>query len=731
MPRYIGQRIKRIEDPKVLLGTAKYVDDLEFPGTLYLAILRSPVAHARLLKVDYSDALKMPGVVSVITGLNIAVENRPRNFPMAKDEILYVGHPIAAVVAEDRYKAFDALERIQFDYEPLPAVVDPEDALKDEVKAVEGMSNIGYRKTYRAGNPEDALSRSDVVIETKLEISRVYPAAMEPRGLLSVYQGGRLTVYASTQAPHFMRRFLKNAFGNLVSDIRVVQADVGGAFGSKMFPYPEDYITVYASIMLRRPVKWVNTRRDDLMSTYHSRGQIHRLRAGFTRDGEWRALIDDLVIDLGAATHGYYLADITATLISGPYKVRDILVEVYGVRTNKTPLDQYRGAGRPEAAFVYERIMDIAADELGMDPVEIRRRNLITQLPYTNPFGHHYDSGNYIKLLSFAEQYYRDFEKRAEELRKQGRRVGVGLSFYIEQNNFGPWESASVRVKSDGKVLVIIGAAPHGQGDATAIAQIVADELGIDIDQVEVSWGDTELIGEGFGTYGSRTLTLAGNAALLAARGLKERLRVLGAQLMGVNVEEVDYRDGRVVHLRSGKSMSIQEIANAVTSNVGGTWGYRAEPKLEETAYFGLKDYTYPYGSHVALVEVTEEGLVKVLDYVAIDDIGFVVNPMLAEGQVIGGVIQGFGEVVLEEVKYDESGNLLTQSFGEYWLPSAMESFKVKWIYLEDGKSDAPIPSKGIAEGPLIGVLPALTRAIERAVNKRITKIPVDVKLLI
>ncbi|MGC8542883.1 MAG: glyceraldehyde dehydrogenase subunit alpha, partial [Vulcanisaeta sp.] len=663
MPRYIGQRIKRIEDPKVLLGTAKYVDDLEFPGTLYLAILRSPVAHARLLKVDYSDALKMPGVVSVITGLNIAVENRPRNFPMAKDEILYVGHPIAAVVAEDRYKAFDALERIQFDYEPLPAVVDPEDALKDEVKAVEGMSNIGYRKTYRAGNPEDALSRSDVVIETKLEISRVYPAAMEPRGLLSVYQGGRLTVYASTQAPHFMRRFLKNAFGNLVSDIRVVQADVGGAFGSKMFPYPEDYITVYASIMLRRPVKWVNTRRDDLMSTYHSRGQIHRLRAGFTRDGEWRALIDDLVIDLGAATHGYYLADITATLISGPYKVRDILVEVYGVRTNKTPLDQYRGAGRPEAAFVYERIMDIAADELGMDPVEIRRRNLITQLPYTNPFGHHYDSGNYIKLLSFAEQYYRDFEKRAEELRKQGRRVGVGLSFYIEQNNFGPWESASVRVKSDGKVLVIIGAAPHGQGDATAIAQIVADELGIDIDQVEVSWGDTELIGEGFGTYGSRTLTLAGNAALLAARGLKERLRVLGAQLMGVNVEEVDYRDGRVVHLRSGKSMSIQEIASAVTSNVGGTWGYRAEPKLEETAYFGLKDYTYPYGSHVALVEVTEEGLVKVLDYVAIDDIGFVVNPMLAEGQVIGGVIQGFGEVVLEEVKYDESGNLLTQSF--------------------------------------------------------------------
>lgn len=284
MSHYVGTRVKRIEDPKFITGSARYVDDIAYPGTLYMAILRSTVPHAKLLKIDYEDALKIPGVVGVITGLNIEVENRPRNFPMAKDEILYVGQPIAAVIAEDRYKAYDALDYIQVDYEPLPAVVDPEEAAKDKVKAVEDTSNIGYRWTYKAGNPEEELAKSDVVIETKLEIGRVYPAAMEPRGgLLSVYQEGRLTVYASTQAPHYMRKFLLDAFENYVSDIRVVQADTGGAFGSKMFPYPEDYIVTYASIIHRRPVKWVATRREDLLSTYTVGPRFIRLGLGLRK----------------------------------------------------------------------------------------------------------------------------------------------------------------------------------------------------------------------------------------------------------------------------------------------------------------------------------------------------------------------------------------------------------------------------------------------------------------
>jgi carbon-monoxide dehydrogenase large subunit len=722
---YVGKRIKRKEDLKLITGTGRYVDDIELPGMLYVAILRSTVSHARLKKVNVEDVLKVNGVVKVITGLNLKVENRPKNFPMASDEILYVGQPIAAVIANDRYTAYDALEYISYDYEDLPAVVDPEEALKDEIKAVEGRSNIAYTRTYKGGNPEQVYEQSEVKIEEKIEISRVYPSAMEPRGLVVDYQMDRITVYASTQSPHYMRSYLLSAFSDNVKDIRVVQADVGGAFGSKLFPYPEDYIAVYSSLITRRPVKLVLTRREDMQSTYHARGQIHNVKLGASKDGKVNVVIDDIIIDLGAAWHGTYLADIAGTLITGPYDIKNALVNIKGVLTNKTPLDQYRGAGRPEAAFVYERMMDILADELKMDPIEIRKKNVITQTPYKNPFGLTYDSGNYLNLLNKAESYYREMEKIAEDLRRQGRRVGVGLSFYIEQNNFGPWESASVRLLADGSVEVIIGAAPHGQGTATGIAQIVADELEIDIEKVNVVWGDTDKISNAFGTYGSRSLTLAGNAALLAARRLKENVIKLAAAFMKSDVEELQYKGGKVVNPKTGKEMSLAEIARKATANLGGVWRYKAEPTLEATGTFGLNNYTFPYGSHIAMVEVDETGRVKVLDYVAIDDIGLVVNPMLAEGQVHGGVIQGFGESLLEEIVYDKSGNLITSSFAEYLIPSSVESFNIKWYYSEEGKSEAPLPAKGIGEGATIGAPPAIIRAVERAVGKRLTRLPI------
>jgi carbon-monoxide dehydrogenase large subunit len=722
---YVGKRIKRKEDLKLITGTGRYVDDIELPGMLYVAILRSTVSHARLKKVNVEDVLKVNGVVKVITGLNLKVENRPKNFPMASDEILYVGQPIAAVIANDRYTAYDALEYISYDYEDLPAVVDPEEALKDEIKAVEGRSNIAYTRTYKEGNPEQVYEQSEVKIEEKIEISRVYPSAMEPRGLVVDYQMDRITVYASTQSPHYMRSYLLSAFSDNVKDIRVVQADVGGAFGSKLFPYPEDYIAVYSSLITRRPVKLVLTRREDMQSTYHARGQIHNVKLGASKDGKVNVVIDDIIIDLGAAWHGTYLADIAGTLITGPYDIKNALVNIKGVLTNKTPLDQYRGAGRPEAAFVYERMMDILADELKMDPIEIRKKNVITQTPYKNPFGLTYDSGNYLNLLNKAESYYREMEKIAEDLRRQGRRVGVGLSFYIEQNNFGPWESASVRLLADGSVEVIIGAAPHGQGTATGIAQIVADELEIDIEKVNVVWGDTDKISNAFGTYGSRSLTLAGNAALLAARRLKENVIKLAAAFMKSDVEELQYKGGKVVNPKTGKEMSLAEIARKATANLGGVWRYKAEPTLEATGTFGLNNYTFPYGSHIAMVEVDETGRVKVLDYVAIDDIGLVVNPMLAEGQVHGGVIQGFGESLLEEIVYDKSGNLITSSFAEYLIPSSVESFNIKWYYSEEGKSEAPLPAKGIGEGATIGAPPAIIRAVERAVGKRLTRLPI------
>ncbi|MEW9491262.1 MAG: glyceraldehyde dehydrogenase subunit alpha [Candidatus Aramenus sulfurataquae] len=724
MSRYIGKRVKRKEDPKLITGQGRYVDDIEFPGTLYLAIVRSPVAHATLKKVDVSDALKLSGVVGVITGLNLRVENRPSNFPMAKTELLYVGQPVAAVVAKDRYTAYDAAELVQMDYDSLPAVTNPEEALKDDVKAVEVKSNVAYRKTYSSGNPEKAISEADVSFEEKLVISRVYPAAMEPRGVLSVYQQGFLTVYSSTQSPHYMRRYLLDAFADKIKDIRVIQPDVGGAFGSKLFPYPEDYITVYASLLYERPVKWIATRSEDIRQTYHARGQIHKVKVGAKRDGTLTGIIDDLIIDLGAASHGTYLADIAAQMLPGPYSIRDIKVEVYGVYTNKTPLDQYRGAGRPEATFVIERIMSILADELKMDEIELRKKNLIKSTPYVNPFGVKYDNGDYASLLNKAEQVYREMERKAEKLRSEGRKVGVGFSFYLEMNNFGPWESASVRVRGDGRVLVIIGAAPHGQGTGTGIVQIVADELGVDIDDVDVIWGDTSTIGEGYGTYGSRSLTLAGNAALLASRKVKEKAIRLAAQFLKSDPQELEYKDGKVVNPKTGKSMTLKEIAAKSMSVLGGVWRYKEEPGLEGTAYFGLDNLTYPYGSHVALVEVDDTGFVKILDYYAIDDIGLVVNPMLAEGQVMGGVIQGFGETVLEEVIHDKEGNLLTGTFGDYMIPTAVEAFNIKWEYMEKGKSDAPLPAKGIGEGATIGTPPSVLRAMEKAVGKRLTKLP-------
>ncbi|QIW25253.1 xanthine dehydrogenase family protein molybdopterin-binding subunit [Sulfolobus sp. S-194] len=727
---YVGQRVKRKEDLKLITGTGRYVDDIEIPGNLYIAILRSSVPHAKLKKIEYSDALKLNGVYGVITGLTIPVENRPRNFPMAKDEILYMGQPIAAVLAKDRYVAVDALDYISYDYEELPAIIDPEEAINSKVKAIENYDNVIYKKIYSGGNAEEAYEKSDVKIEEKLVISRVYAAPMEPRGLVVDYQQDRLTVYASTQSPHYMRSFLLSAFGDKVNDIRVIQADVGGAFGSKLFPYPEDYIAVFAALIYKRPVKLINSRRDDIFSTYHSRGQIHKVKVGTSKDGKINSILDDLIIDLGAGWHGTYLADIPATLITGPYDIKNAKVNVFGVLTNKTPLDQYRGAGRPEAAFVYERIMDIVADELKIDPIELRRKNLIQSTPYKNVMGLTYDSGDYNALLTKAESYYRELEQRAEELRKQGKRVGVGLSFYIEQNNFGPWESASVRLLSNGKVEVVIGAAPHGQGTATGIAQIVADELGISIDDVEVTWGDTDKISNAFGTYGSRSLTLAGNAALLASRKLKENIMRLAAQFMKSDVEELQYKDGKVFNPKTGKSITLKELARKVTSNLGGVWRYKAEPTLEATASFGFDNYTFPYGSHIAMVEVTEEGVVKVLDYVAIDDIGVVVNPMLAEGQVHGGVIQGFGETVLEQIVYDNNGNLLTSTFADYLIPSALESFNMKWLYMEIGKSSAPLPAKGIGEGATIGAPPALIRAIERAIGKRLTTLPVRMEEL-
>lgn len=730
---YTGRPVMRKEDPKLITGRGRFVDDLTFPGMLYMNILRSHVAHAKIKKVDVSSVKRVPAVADVITGLTLDVPDRAKNFPMALDEALYVGHPVAAILTRDRYRGEDLLEEVSVDYDTLSAVVDPDEAFQDRVRALEGRSNIGYKNSYRSGDAEAALMHAKVVLEERFEMARVYPAPMETRGLVCVPEPGRLTVYASTQSAHFMRKYLLDALSSYVPDIRVVQVDVGGAFGAKLIPYAEEYLAAYAAIRTGRPVKWVAERREDMLGMYHGRGMYFEGKFGAQADGTLVGIRGKVVLDLGAARHGFYLADIASTLITGLYRLTDVHVDAYGVYTNKTPIEQYRGAGRPEAAFFIERMVDHLADELGLDPVEIRRKNLIRKLPYTNPFGLKYDSGDYESLLNRAEHHYREFERRAAELRTRGVKAGAGLSFYLEQNNFGPWESASVRVKWDGTVLVAVGSGPSGQGTVTSVAQLVADELQVDIEKVDVVFGDTDVVAEGFGSYGSRTMTLAGNAAIIASRRVKEKALRLASEFMNSSVEELRYESGRVVNSRTGEALTLKELASMNMGVMGGVWSYRSEPGLEASAYFGLDNFTFPYGSHVALVTI-DEGRVKVLDYVALDDIGTVVNPMLAEGQVVGGVHQGYGEAVMEAVIYDPAGNPVTLGFGDYALPTALEAFNAKWYYQETGSispsEKQPLISKGIAEGATIGAPAALARAIEKAMGKRVSRLPVRPELL-
>jgi len=730
---YTGRPVKRKEDPKLITGRGRFVDDLAFPGMVHMSILRSHVAHAKVKKVDVSSVRGAAGVADVITGLTLNVPDRAKNFPMAHDEVLYVGHPVAVLLTKDRYRGEDLLEEVSFDYDVLPAVVDPDEALEDRVKALEGRSNIGYKNTYRSGDAEAALGRARIVLEERLEMARVYPAPMETRGLVCVPEPGRLTVYASTQSAHYMRKYLIDALSPHVKDIRVVQTDVGGAFGAKLIPYAEEYLAAHAAVRTGRPVKWVAQRREDMLGMYHGRGMYFEGKFGAHADGTLAGIHGKIVLDLGAARHGFYLADIASTLITGLYRLADVYIDAYGVYTNKTPIEQYRGAGRPEAAFFIERMVDHLADELGLDPVEMRRRNLIRKLPYTNPFGLKYDSGDYESLLNRAELHYREFERRAAELTSNGIKAGVGLSFYVEQNNFGPWESASVRVKWDGSVIVVVGSGPSGQGTVTSIAQLVADELQIDIERVEVAFGDTDVVAEGFGSYGSRTMTLAGNAAIIAARRVKEKALRLAAEFMDSSVEELRYADGRIMNSRTGETLTLKELASMNMGVMGGVWSYRNEPGLEASAYFGLDNFTFPYGSHVALVTLGD-GRVRVLDYVALDDIGTVVNPMLAEGQVVGGVHQGYGEAVMEAVVYDHAGSPVTLGFGEYALPTALEAFNARWYYQEAGSltpnEKQPLVSKGIAEGATIGAPAALARAIEKAAGKKVLRLPVGHELL-
>jgi carbon-monoxide dehydrogenase large subunit len=738
---YIGAPLRRREDPALLTGAARFLDDLRLPEMLHMAVVRSPHAHARLADVSSVRAAGMPGVVAVFAARDLPAPV-PRIgvapvFPgldtvthplLAAQVVRYAGEPVAVVVAADRYRAEDAAERVDVCYEPLPAVTDPAAALAPGAPVLHPRrtSNLVFSHTVAGGSPETAFRKAAVVLETAMVQPRLAAVPLECRGAAAAYDpgAGRLSVWLSTQAPHGARARIAAVLGLPPERVRVVAPSVGGGFGAKGFVYPEEILTAYAARRLGRPVKWVEDRLEHLTATTHGRGQQVRIRVAASADGRVTGLEADVLADLGAYCLGATAAIPPRTALAGlgAYRIRHTRYRVRGVATTKTPTGPYRGAGRPEAAYYIERMMDLLAARLGLDPAEIRRRNFIAGFPYTSPAGLVHDSGNYRALLDRALEASGYARWRAEQAARRtagGRPLGIGLSTWIEVAGGGElWESGAVRLEPDGAITVLTGSSPHGQGLETALSQIAADALGLAPERITVRHGDTQIIGSGVGTFASRSLTIGGSAVARAAAELREKILRAAARLLEAAPADLVLADGGVaVRGAPGRSTSLAEIARAGTAGAG-TSGPAADAPLETSLRHALDAPTVPSGAHVAVVEVDPDtGAVALLSYTAVDDCGRVVNPRLVEGQIHGSVAQGIAQALFEEVAYDAAGQLLTTNLFDYAIPSAADLPAVAAVSVESPSPLNPLGAKGIGESGTIGAPPAIVNAVADALG--------------
>ncbi|QKR00014.1 xanthine dehydrogenase family protein molybdopterin-binding subunit [Metallosphaera tengchongensis] len=709
--KYVGKALRRIEDPKLITGKGTFVDDIQLPGLHYVAFLRSEYPHA-IIRVKRTDG--------IFTGHDV---NPGKDFPIPSNEVTYAGQPIAAVVARDRYEAYDLLESVEVEYEQLPFETDPFQAMENKVKVYSKLeSNIFVKKEFFSGEAKKILEESPVVISGELHNQRIISTPMETIGTVAWFDGQRLNVWSSTQSAHYLRRNLAKFLG--IQNVRVIQPDVGGAFGSKIITHPEEYALSYLALKLGIPLKWIPTRREEMVSAGHGRDKWLRYKVGVKRDGTITSVVGTVVGNLGAPYQDANDDDSgnvisAARMLPGPYKISHGYVVAYGVNTNLTPTTSYRGAGRPEATYFIESILEEIATELNLDPLDVRLRNVVRpeEMPYTNPFGITYDTGNYVELLNLAKSYYEQLKNEAKSSNSC-----VGLAMYVEITAFGPWETARVYVKYDGKVTVISGTGPHGQGDPTAFAQLAAETLEIPIDWVDVRWGDTEIIEDGIGTWGSRTLSIGGSAVLMASQELKKRLTEAGAKALDADVEEVIYAEGKVTHKKTGKSVEFLDIVKSA---------YKNGISLDVTSVYTVKKPTTPYGVHMALADLDREtGMVKVRKYVALDDVGNVINPLLAEGQIHGGSLQGIGQALYEEAVIKD-GLLENGNLGDYSLATAVESPKIVWKYFTIGLSPHPTGSKGIGEAGTVVGTPAVTNAIVECLKRKFDSMPLKPERLI
>jgi carbon-monoxide dehydrogenase large subunit len=758
----IGSSIKRKEDPRLITGQAKYLDDIQLPGMLQAAILRSPYAHARIKRIDTSRAVQVPGVIGVFTGQDFkelpalpcawqagGVKNNvntPRLLEL--DKVTFTGAGVAVVVAEDRYAAEDALALIEVDYEPLKVVVDAEKATQPGAPQLHDNAPDNICMDWSCGNQEStdqALGQADVVIKQRLVNQRLIPTSIEPRGCVAQYFPAteEFTVWMTSQAPHVMRLLMTAfVFGVPETKMRVISPQVGGGFGSKIYLYPEYCLVTALAKKLGRPVKWMETRRENYVATTHGRDHITDIEVGAKRDGTITALKVKTFANLGGIL-STIAPGIPTTLygrmLSGAYRIPNIYCQVLGVYTNTGMVDAYRGAGRPEATYVVERAVDLVARELGMDPTEVRRKNFIPSdaFPY-DPVGIlaglKYDSGEYNQALNKALEIvnYRAFRREQEAASKQGRYLGLGMSSYVEICGVAPsawvglpgqgwgaglWESANVRVHLTGKVVVTTGSQSHGQGHETTMAQVVADELGIPIDDVTVQHSDTLGTPFGYGTYGSRSAAVGTIAVYNSLLRIKEKSRQLAAHLLEAASEDVVYEGGKLyVKGSPDKAKTIQEIAGAAA--LGYNLPPGMEPFLDDTAYYDPPNCTFPFGTHIAVVEIdADTGQVQLTRYVAVDDVGRVINPMIVDGQVHGGIAQGVAQALWEGATYDENGQLLTGSLMDYAVPKAdfFPPFEVSRT--ETLTPVNPLGVKGAGETGTIASTPAVVNAVMDALS--------------
>jgi aerobic carbon-monoxide dehydrogenase large subunit len=754
----VGRARLRKEDAHLITGRSRYTDNITLPGMLHLAMVRSPLAHAKITSVDAAAAKTSPGVIAVLTGADVAAEqgSLPNAWPItpdqkapahpaiAVDEVAFAGEVVACIIARSAAAARDAVELVDVDYEELPVVLDLEEAAKDQVLAHPGLgTNKSATWVFDSGEAgtgkpiREALEGAEVLIERTFYQQRLIPSFMEPRSTVVDPTGEQITVWSATQIPHILRLMLALTLGIPESKVRVIAPDVGGGFGGKLQVTPEEAITVLAARHTGKPCKYTETRSESLMAAHHGRAQVQRLKLSATKEGIVTGLDVNLLADMGA-----YLGLVTsgipilgAFMYNGIYKFPAYRFECTNLFTNKAWTDAYRGAGRPEATFAIERMMDELAAELGLDPLQVREKNWIKheEFPFTTVAGLEYDSGNYEAATAKALELFDYDALRAEQARRRETnnivQLGIGISTFTEMCGLAPsrvlgalnyaaggWEHAQVRVLPTGNIEVVTGSSSHGQGHETAWSQLVADKLGVPFENVEVLHGDTQISQRGLDTYGSRSLTVGGMAVLAAADKVIEKAKAVAAHLMEASEEDIEFADGKFSVKGTDQSTALGEIAFATFSAHNLPDGF--EPNLDSDATFDPQNFSYPHGTHLAAIEVdTETGRVTIRKYVCVDDVGVVVNPLIVEGQVHGGLAQGISQALYEEAVYDDAGTLVTGSFVDYLVPGAPDLPHYTTARTETPSTTNQLGAKGVGEAGTIASTPAIVNGVLDAVR--------------